>query len=309
MVATIECLTVDPINCPVSDSIYGYFPNKGANAFFAAAFAILFFAQIVLGLKWKTRFFMGAVTIGTALEAIGYGGRIMLADNPFNDPGFKLQIVCLTIGPAFLAAGIYVMLQQLMIVYGEKHSRLRPKYYTWVFISCDLASIVLQGIGGGISAGAETKSEIDTGNNTMIAGVSFQVGTLTVFALLVGDWILRVFKHRNELNPETHAARKSLRFKGSVIAIVIAFFGIFFRCVYRIVEMSGGWANPIMQDEPAFIVCESLFILISVFALTVQHPGYIYKINRLASPSPASSADAEKGEVAPKKRFGLFGLK
>lgn len=43
----------------------------------------------------------------------GYGGRLMLHNDPFSDSGFKLQIVLLTFAPAFLAAGIYLNLKHL----------------------------------------------------------------------------------------------------------------------------------------------------------------------------------------------------
>jgi hypothetical protein len=57
--------------CPVSDSIYGYYPSLGWNAFPLAIAALCCLLQVGMGIKWKTWSYMVAVTIGCFLEAIG----------------------------------------------------------------------------------------------------------------------------------------------------------------------------------------------------------------------------------------------
>lgn len=57
--------------CPVSASIYGYYPSLGWNAFPLAIAAIACIAQLGLGIKYKTWSYMVAMTIGCFLEAIG----------------------------------------------------------------------------------------------------------------------------------------------------------------------------------------------------------------------------------------------
>jgi hypothetical protein len=76
-----NCTEITPI-CPVEDTIYGYAPNLGLNAFFIAVFAICSLLQILLGTKYKTYFFAYAITLGCMGEAIGYGGRIIMHSNP-----------------------------------------------------------------------------------------------------------------------------------------------------------------------------------------------------------------------------------
>ena len=43
---------------------------------------------------------------------------------------FLVQICTLTIGPAFLAAGVYLCLRRIVYVFGPENSRLRPEFYT-----------------------------------------------------------------------------------------------------------------------------------------------------------------------------------
>lgn len=40
--------------------------------------------------------------------------------------------------------------------------------------------------------------------------------------------------------------------------------------------MSGGWGNHIMQDEPSFVVLDTMMILIATYLLTIFHPGIYF---------------------------------
>ena len=57
--------------CPVQYTIYGFFPNLGANWFFCIFFGICFGVQFIQGLKWKNWTFMIALVWGCLGECIG----------------------------------------------------------------------------------------------------------------------------------------------------------------------------------------------------------------------------------------------
>lgn len=63
-----------------------------------------------------------------------------------------MYLICLTIGPAFIAASIYLCLGRIVVIYREDISRIRPRNYTIFFMGCDFVSLVVQAIGGGIAA-------------------------------------------------------------------------------------------------------------------------------------------------------------
>ncbi|KAI9710810.1 MAG: hypothetical protein M1812_007358 [Candelaria pacifica] len=219
---------------------------------------------------------MIALTCGCLIEAVGYIGRVIMHHNPYSDLGFKMQICCLIMGPAFLAAGIYLTLKHVVKAFGRQYSFLRPKLYTWIFISCDVFSLTLQAVGGGLASSAEdSPSQLNTGNNFAISGIIIQVVTLVIFATLATLYFFR----RNQ-QKATHEALESqlqtLRFKLFCGAVVVAFLTIFTRCVYRIAEMQGGWGNPLMQNEREFIILDSVMCAIAAVALTIFHPGYCF---------------------------------
>lgn len=71
------CVEVGP-ECPVEGTLYGYAPNLGANAFFAAFFFLCLVIQLVLGIKYKTWTYMIALCLGCFGEGMGYVGRVMM---------------------------------------------------------------------------------------------------------------------------------------------------------------------------------------------------------------------------------------
>ncbi|EKD17926.1 uncharacterized protein L3040_004466 [Drepanopeziza brunnea f. sp. 'multigermtubi'] len=286
-----DCAKVTPGDCSVENTIYGYLPNLPANAFFIAIFALLAAAQLGLGIPKKTYFYSLAIAIGCIGECIGYGGRLMMHKNPYSDTGFTIQISCLIFSPAFIAAGIYLTLKHLVRAFGEQRSRIPARWYTWIFITCDFISLLLQAIGGGMAGSAGDDADLrDLGTDLMIAGIVWQVATLLAFAGLVVDYVVRTRFAWEAVDPQAKALLASGKFKGFVAAVTVAFVTVFLRCVYRIVEMVGGWANPIMRDEPSFIVFEGVMIVLAVLAMTVFHPGYCFP--QKTRPTKAGSLEA-----------------
>jgi preprotein translocase subunit SecG len=237
--------------------------------------------------------------LGSLAETIGYAGRVMLNDNPYGSVGFQIQICCLIIAPAFFAAGIYLTLKHFVIMFGEGWSRLRPAWYTYIFIAGDIFSLVLQGAGGGIAATADSGSSmLDVGTNLMITGVIFQVVILFVFACLVVEYAIRTNRRTDQLSAEALALFHNTKFRLFVGSMFVAYLGIFTRCVYRIPELTGGWRSELMRNEAEFIALEGVMITLSVLVMTVFHPGFCFPAlgNTIGKRSKTKTVD-EEGSV------------
>lgn len=172
--------TCDPIW-----SIYGYRSSMPLTILSLTIFDLSALAFVIQGLKSntgrKTWFFTTAMIIGSSSEVLGYISKILLYNDPFSDLGFKMNDVLLTFAPVFYAAAIYATLAQICDALAPKLSRLRPRLYTRIFISCDVVSIVLQAAGGGVASAAPDLRVLEIGDNIMIAGLATQVATLAVF--------------------------------------------------------------------------------------------------------------------------------
>ena len=111
----------------------------------------------------------------------------------FSSTNLHRYLVCLTIAPAFISATIYLCLARLIVVYGPHLARFSPRFYTITFICCDVLSLVLQAAGGGLAAtGDAGSSSQQAGVNVMIAGLAFQVVSMTLFMALSIDFIISV---------------------------------------------------------------------------------------------------------------------
>lgn len=145
-------------NCDLTLAQIDYRPNLIGNGIVASFFALCILAQLVLGIRYKTWAFMGAINFGLVLEVVGYTGRIMLYRNPFDNNAFLIYLVCLTIAPALLSGAIYLCLARIIVVYGETLSRFKPRTYALSFSSCDFFSLLLQAVGGAIASVANDYS-------------------------------------------------------------------------------------------------------------------------------------------------------
>ena len=78
--------------CPVEASVYGYRASLPLSATLIALYALCMVAQIVLGYMYKSWGFMAAMVLGCLTEILGYVGRMMMWNNPWEDSGFIMQI-------------------------------------------------------------------------------------------------------------------------------------------------------------------------------------------------------------------------
>lgn len=231
-----NCTDITPL-CPVEATTYGYYPHLGGNIVFLVLFAILCCCQVFFGVRYRVWAYSAVTAVGCMGEAVGYGGRLIMNKNPWSDSGFQMQIVCLILSPSFIAAGIYLTFKHLTLHFGPEYSRIKPFLYTWIFIGCDITSILLQAAGGGVagSAGKNDIALLTAGNNIMIAGIAFQVATMTVCGVLAVDFGIRlVLRRRKQTDDKPHQADWKARV--FCAAVGFSYITLLIRCVYRLVR-------------------------------------------------------------------------
>jgi hypothetical protein len=138
---------------------------------------------------------------------------------------------------------------------GTQYSRLTPAAYYYIFISCDVISLTLQATGGGMSSNSAGRSYI--GVDIALAGLSFQVFTLSLFICLATDYAIRYARGRSSAK-EGEGALLTPRFKLFVGFLSFAIVLILIRCVYRIDELSNGYNGPLIHNEGLFIGLEGV---------------------------------------------------
>lgn len=333
--------------CGVEGSYWNYRPNQRVNLAFAILFGFSAFVFLTQGFASKKTWlgFSIAMVCGCVLEVIGYIGRILAYDDIYSQVRrhtifiqrhewsksnacqgpFLIQIICLTIAPAFLAGGIYLCLSRIITTVGGSNSRIAPSSYPRIFVTCDIVSLILQAAGGGI-ASVKTQHHQDPkqGNNIMIAGLSAQVATMLVFMLLALDFAIRTVSRIGQVGSEEAldqryaSLRKSWLFKGFLVALTLSTLCIFTRCAFRVAELSDGWSGHLMELEGYFIGLEGAIVVAAVVFLNVFHPGMCFKQStaaegagarmwwggRKAASGQSSVVELEIREDKPEERVG-----
>ncbi|KFY45227.1 hypothetical protein V494_01069 [Pseudogymnoascus sp. VKM F-4513 (FW-928)] len=260
--------------CPVESSLQGYRPLFSVQIVFIALFGVSMLIHLAQGVRYRTWFFAIMMALGCIGEMVGYAGRVLLYQNPFSFDGFIIEICCITISPVFFAAAIYVSLARVANYLGPEACRFPVKAYVWVFVPCDVVSLILQAVGGALSSSSVGSDK--SGEYITIAGLVFQVFTLTVFSVMALDYLFRYIKYRKlQQLDQRRILTGRLKVFGVFFSASIIF--IFVRCCYRIAELGQGYSGALFHDEPLFIALESVMVTLAVFSLNIAQPGFAFQ--------------------------------
>ncbi|KAH7074356.1 RTA1 like protein-domain-containing protein [Paraphoma chrysanthemicola] len=254
--------------CTIDESVYRYRPSLPANIVFAAIFSIATIVHIVLGLRWKTPWVMWCMILSCTHEVAGYVARILLWVNPWSFGAFITQIIAITQAPIFYCAAIYVMLGKSITFHAPTLARFPVKYFVWIFLPCDIVSLVLQGVGGSLSASSSGSSQV--GVDIAMAGLIFQVITLVAFSVLFGDFLVRLLR-------SVHVRALSRRDGLFFVFLVLAVLCTLARCIFRAYELKEGYKGELITHEDLFIGLEGVLVVVAVFCLCIGHPGFVFR--------------------------------
>ncbi|CAH2450855.1 Putative integral membrane transporter or flippase [Komagataella phaffii CBS 7435] len=226
----------------------------------------------------------GNMALAIVMEFAGYVGRTVSAKDPVLVDPFLDQIISLTLAPAFIMGGIYYMLAKLCSIFGEGHSKLKPMSYAKIFIICDLVSIIIQAVGGGMAASAAANYEnADTGTHIMVAGLAFQVASMTLFLYFWFDMCYSIYKvYRtsenpdDEFNDEFKDIRQRPMFNTFPVAITLSTLFVYVRCIYRVAELSEGWRGHLITEEIYFLILDSLMMCLAIVIMLIYFPGFVF---------------------------------
>ena len=62
--------------------------------------------------------------------------------------------ICLVLAPTFIATSVYLTLKHTILYLDPTHLRLQPRLFAWIFIGCDIESLLLQAAGSSVVAAA-----------------------------------------------------------------------------------------------------------------------------------------------------------
>jgi hypothetical protein len=119
----------------------------------------------------------------------------------------------------------------------------------WIFLPCDIISLILQGVGGGLSAASSGGDQ--NGEKVAMAGLILQVITLVAFSVLFADFIFRLLC-------SAHARDLTRRDTLFLSFLVLAILSTLARCIFRAYELKEGYRGELITHEDLFIALEGV---------------------------------------------------
>ncbi|KAJ8091881.1 hypothetical protein AAF712_013554 [Marasmius tenuissimus] len=252
--------------------LYGYIPTLGA----CVMFVLLFGASLVLHcyqtIKSRQWFLASTVLPAGVLEIVGWAGRLASSRDVTPRTPYIIQSTALVLAPTFLLAAHFIVFGRIVTLLGTEYSRLRPKFYTIIFLGGDIISLLTQGTGGGLAATAKDDSKL--GVNLLLVGIGIQVVMIGTFSILAVEYTMRHIRDRplKTANPKDERAPLDAPRKILLWVLATTTTLLFIRGIYRLIELSGGLDSPIATTEWPFIIFEGATIFL-VFAIwNIGHP-------------------------------------
>ncbi|KAJ7850858.1 RTA1 like protein-domain-containing protein [Mycena leptocephala] len=278
-------------------SPYGYTPTEYVCILFVALFGFSTLLHIGQAIHYRMWWLFLSAILAGILETVGWGGRLWSSKSPQIFEAYEIQIVCTVMGPTPLAAANFIVLGRIINRLGPVFSRLSPKLYTILFLCCDIISLVVQAVGGGMAATAVNENRDPTKGGNIILGGSYSRWVHVLLSpphRMHTDFLLRYLRNRpighgSEQAPST-TVPLGRKMKLLVYALAFNTTCLFIRAVYRVIELSDGWSGRIITTQAYFNVLDGAMITLAILTLNVAHPGQL-----LAAPTPDARVSKDGG--------------
>ncbi|KZM26651.1 uncharacterized protein EKO05_0005388 [Ascochyta rabiei] len=267
-------------NPPSSSSfdwkMYRYTPSLPLAALFLALFTILTLLQVWAYVRHRKTSIV-YIIIGGLCEIAGFSARIgSHYDNEAWVP-FIIQGTLLLIGPLFFAATVYMMLGRIInLANASAISRISPRWYTRIFVTADISTLVVQGLGASLMGTMQLSLAL-AGEKVVITGLALQVATFIVFLAAAIDCNVRLARMKRDsdsdaTNTSNDAWKSIIHTLYTISALVL------FRCVFRLIEYTMGNAAYLIAHEWTLYVFDG----VPMFAVLVLF--FVYQQRAMKSP-------------------------
>jgi len=216
------------------------------------------------------------------VELLGYISRCISINHLDNTATFIIQTILLLVAPAVMAASCYMAFGRIVLwvvptnYQSFRHLWMPARHITPLFVSFDVLSFLVQGIGGGVVASANTESQANNGKNIVLVGLAIQLVTFGFFVIASSrfSFLLRS-KLRNEALPQ------DTNWPLFLIIINTSSLIILVRSISRFLQYALGVHNALSDSEAYFYCLDAAPIYLVVVAFICFYPGQYLPYIRL----------------------------
>ncbi|KAG7442719.1 RTA1-domain-containing protein [Guyanagaster necrorhizus] len=305
-----QVLVVARASSKNGDYRYGYTPTEYVAIIFVALYGASTFAHTVQSLHYRMWWPFPTIILAGVLETLGWSARLWSSFSPTLRNPYMIQIVTTILGPTPLVAGNFIILGEIISLLGPAYSRLSPKYYSRIFVSFDIISLIVQGTGGGIAASANDDKGTKLGGNIMLGGIVFQLVVISCYAILAAEFLVRYRKNRPiysrfgsstmrqseatlPINEQYFRGELSSKIRLMIIALAFNTLCLYIRAIYRTIELSDGWKGRIITTEVYFNVLDGAMVVLAIYTINFAHPGLLLRRDSGNASSKSSDSVVE----------------
>ncbi|KAK4926032.1 hypothetical protein LTR49_006946 [Elasticomyces elasticus] len=191
-------------------------------------------------------------------ETIAYAFRALGSKNQQSSGIATVAQILVLVAPIWVNAFAYMVFARIVHFYSptRKVWFFSPSILALIFVTLDIASFVIQLIGGGMAGPGASADSQQKGLNIYMGGIGMQEGFIVLFLGLVIKF------HRDQLRTERIgrlSADKITGWRWLIWALYGCLATITIRIIYRLAEFSAGLgtSNPLPSNEALLYVLES----------------------------------------------------
>ncbi|KIY63703.1 RTA1-like protein [Cylindrobasidium torrendii FP15055 ss-10] len=264
-------------------SFYKYTPNEAICITFLVLFSVATLCHAGLAIRYRVWWMLGTAVMCGILEILGWGARLWSSHEAWNAKPYEMQytplrLTCTILGPTPLLAANFLIMEQVIVRLGEGYCRLRTKWFTIIFLSSDIASLIVQAVGGGTAAKALAMGkDPENGGHIMLGGIVLQMATITTYAIVASEFFVRYARDKPLSGRRNIRGNLARSLKLQNLGLLFSTVCMFIRAVYRTIELVDGWTGRIITTEVYFNVLDGAMITLAIFTSVFLHPGMLLR--------------------------------
>jgi RTA1 like protein len=265
------------------DSLYLYCPSFGAAITFSCFFGITSIAHIIQAIIYKKPF-SWVLIMGALWECGGYVFRSLSVTAQKHVGWVTVQSLFILLAPLWINTFVYMLLGRMVHFFldGRKVYGVKAKHFTWLFVSLDILSFLIQAAGGLMASGKNAPQVVKNGLNVYMAGMGVQEFIILIFVSMAVRFQKKLTQQEQRgFNAGQGVSMSEYRTAPQarkLLYVVYTVLGLItLRIIFRLVEFSQGFTSDLASHEWFVYVFDAVPMLAAIVAINLLHPGRILR--------------------------------
>ncbi|KAB2575108.1 Rta1 domain protein [Lasiodiplodia theobromae] len=274
--STPSCTTAVPgkygnVPFDACNSYYNFDPQFAPAVAVAVIFGILTIAHLVLAIVFK-KSYCWVIIMGATWELVAFIVHALGSHDQQNIGYATAHQLLYLLAPLWINAFVYMTFARMVHYFLPDRTvwRIRGESLAKYFVWADVASFIVQAVGGLMATPSASADIIQTGINVYMGGMGLQEAFILCFLGLM------IMFHRQSLALDAAGmAHRQYNWRALLYALYGVLVAITVRIIYRICEFAGGVkpSNPIPFHEEYSYSLDAFPMMVAILLLAVFHPG------------------------------------